>query len=196
MANNARRARMVGSRARSLPNAAGALRKVAAIRPLVPCRRRAVSILQASRASVLGFYRISTMGRGWIVGISGFYPSSLTAISGRPSSSTRARKVAMPIRILLADDHNVVRRGLKVLIEEHRGWEVCAEASSGRQAVELARQIIQLLAEGHRNKNVAHVLGISVKTVETHRAAIMRKIGANSITQIVRYAVRNNLSQA
>ena len=44
------------------------------------------------------------------------------------------------LRILLADDHDIVRRGLKDLLEQHAGWQVCAEASTGREAVELALQ--------------------------------------------------------
>jgi DNA-binding NarL/FixJ family response regulator len=213
------------------------------------------------------------------------------------------------LRILLADDHDVLRRGLRHLIEEQPGWEVCAEAVDGREAVEMAkktqphvaiidismpglnglettrqirkalprvevliftmhedeqlvrevlaagargyllktdasrhivaavdalahhkpfftsnvsetmlesflrqtkapvetiasgpitareREIIQLLAEGHSNKRIAGTLDISVKTVETHRAAIMRKIGASSVVDIVRYAVRNKITQ-
>ena len=42
------------------------------------------------------------------------------------------------LRILLADDHAIVRRGLKELMEEHVGWSVCAEAATGREAVEMA----------------------------------------------------------
>ncbi len=42
------------------------------------------------------------------------------------------------LRILLADDHEIVRRGLKELLEEQPGWTVCAEAANGREAVELA----------------------------------------------------------
>jgi DNA-binding NarL/FixJ family response regulator len=42
------------------------------------------------------------------------------------------------LRILIADDHDLVRKGLRMLIEEHPGWTVCAEASSGREAVEQA----------------------------------------------------------
>ena len=42
------------------------------------------------------------------------------------------------LRILLADDHEIVRRGLKELLEEQIGWTVCAEAANGREAVELA----------------------------------------------------------
>ena len=44
------------------------------------------------------------------------------------------------LRILLADDHEIVRRGLKELLEDQTGWTVCAEAANGREAVELARQ--------------------------------------------------------
>ena len=213
-----------------------------------------------------------------------------------------------PLRILIADDHEMIRRGLRDMLQEHEGWVVCAEASNGRQAVELAekcvpnvvlmdlsmpelngleatrqikkelpnteiliftvheteelirdvlgagargylmkadaarqivaavealaahkpfftwkvsktmldsylershgnadvasafyhltpreREIIQLLAEGRSNKGVSSLLGISVKTVETHRAAIMRKLGINSIAELVRYAVRNSV---
>ena len=216
------------------------------------------------------------------------------------------------VRILLADDHDVVRRGLKALLQERADWEVCGEALSGRQAVELAREmrpdiaivdlmmpdlnglettrqirkvsentqvliftmhhnealvhdvldagargyllktdgerhivaavetlmkrqpyfsaqisetvlggflrsgrqavtaeggsvprltprereIIQLLAEGHRNKKIAEELGISVKTVETHRTTVMRKLGVSSVVDLVRYAVRNHLIEA
>jgi DNA-binding NarL/FixJ family response regulator len=213
------------------------------------------------------------------------------------------------VRILLADDHDVVRRGLKALLQEHAGWEICGEALSGREAVEMARQmqpnvaiidlmmpdlnglettrqickvsqrtqvlvftmhysetlvhevleagargyllktdgerniiaavekllhhqpyfsaqvsetviegflrsgshsakdqtgprltprereVIQLLAEGHRNKKIAQRLGISIKTVETHRTTLMRKIGVKSIVEVVRYAVRNHLTE-
>ena len=210
-----------------------------------------------------------------------------------------------PLRILIADDHEVVRRGLRALLETRPGWEVVGEAVTGRQAVEEARrlvpdvvimditmpemngleatrqvrkevpeievlvlsvhdseqlvrevleagargyvlksdagrdlvaaveslrqhkpfftakvsemmlegflkggtadahktssgvltarerQIVQLLAEGKSNKEAADVLGISVKTVETHRSHIMTKLNLHSMSDLVRYAVRN-----
>lgn len=58
------------------------------------------------------------------------------------------------------------------------------------------REIVQLLAEGKSNKEVAAILGISVKTAETHRAAIMRKLGLHSISELVRYAIRNHIIEA
>ncbi len=209
------------------------------------------------------------------------------------------------IRILLVDDHDAVRRGLQTMLDSHQDWQVCAEASNGRDAVKLAaqlkpdiaivdlempdlngletarqikkelpkseiliytmyeteelirdalasgargyvlksdagqhlveavealshhkpyltpfasqtvlegflksarreesdksiltnreREIVQMLAEAKGNKEIAAVLCISAKTVETHRAAIMRKLGINSIVELVHYAIRNNL---
>jgi DNA-binding NarL/FixJ family response regulator len=217
----------------------------------------------------------------------------------------------MPVRILVADDHQVVRTGLRALLESKTGWQVCAEASNGREAVEKAgelqpdvavldigmpllngveatrqirklspqteililtmhdseqlvqevlaagahgyilkddadrnliaavdalrrhkpflssrvsdaasnaaspsedglpfrsssrsrltpreREIVQLLAEGKSNKEIAGYLGISVKTAETHRANIMLKLDFHSLADLVRYAVRNNIIQS
>ena len=213
-----------------------------------------------------------------------------------------------PLRILVADDHDVVRTGLRTLLESRKGWEVCAEAANGRDAVEKARdfkpdvavldigmpllngveatrqirklspateilvltmhdsqmmiqsvleagargyilkddagrnllaaveavrkrkpflssrvsaaaakttgddnggaerlarpltprerEIVQLLAEGKSNKEIATYLNISVKTAETHRANIMLKLNFHSVTELVRYAVKNKIIQA
>ena len=58
------------------------------------------------------------------------------------------------------------------------------------------REVVQLLAEGKSNKDVAAVLGLSAKTVETHRSNILRKLQCHSVTQLVRYAIRNHLVEA
>ena len=52
---------------------------------------------------------------------------------------------------------------------------------------------MQLLAEGHNNREVAERLGRSPKTIETHRARVMRKVGAGSLAELVRYAVREGI---
>ena len=212
----------------------------------------------------------------------------------------------MSLRILVVDDHAAVRRGVRSLLESHEGWEVCGEATTGRDAVaqslhlrpdvvvmdlslpelngldatrqilkdtpdtevlvltmhhseELARdvlqagargyvlksdadenliiavdslrqhkpfltstvtefvldgyvrrgdgaqedlaltarerEIIQLVAEGQSNKEAASTLGISVKTIEAHRANIMRKLHLHSVSDLVRYAIRNKIVQ-
>jgi DNA-binding NarL/FixJ family response regulator len=56
--------------------------------------------------------------------------------------------------------------------------------------------IVQLLAESRSNKVIASMLDISVKTVESHRGNVMRKLGAHSLADIVRYAIRNKLIEA
>lgn len=58
------------------------------------------------------------------------------------------------------------------------------------------REIVQLLAEGKSNKEVGAALGISVKTAETHRATIMRKLNFESFSELVRYAIRNHIIEA
>jgi DNA-binding NarL/FixJ family response regulator len=55
------------------------------------------------------------------------------------------------------------------------------------------REVLQLLAEGRTNKEVARTLGIGPRTVETHRMNLMAKLDCRSIAQLVRYAVRNQL---
>jgi DNA-binding NarL/FixJ family response regulator len=55
------------------------------------------------------------------------------------------------------------------------------------------REIIQLLAEGKSNKDVAKALYLSVKTVETHRANIMRKLRLHSIGDLIRYAIHHHI---
>ena len=58
------------------------------------------------------------------------------------------------------------------------------------------REVIQLIAEGRSNKEVAVALGMSVKTAETHRANLMRRLGCHSVSELVRYAIRNHIIEA
>lgn len=55
------------------------------------------------------------------------------------------------------------------------------------------RGVVQLIAEGHSNKHTSKVMNINVKTVETYRAAVMRKLNLSSSASLVRYAIRNRL---
>jgi DNA-binding NarL/FixJ family response regulator len=217
-------------------------------------------------------------------------------------------KAPPPLRILIADDHDVMRQGTRSVVEREESWEVCGTASNGREAVSKAaelepnivimdmtmpelngldaaiqikrrlpgteilmftahesddlireafqagvksfilkseahhflveaieslarhkpfftakvseilfsnmlqragghqeasepgerlsvreREIVQLIAEGKSNKEVAEALGISIRTAETHRASILRKLNLDSVASLVRYAIRNKL---
>ncbi|NSW58123.1 MAG: response regulator transcription factor [Armatimonadetes bacterium] len=56
------------------------------------------------------------------------------------------------------------------------------------------REVLQLLAEGHTNKTASEALHLSVKTVEAHRANIMRKVGANTLADLIKFAIRSGVT--
>ena len=66
-------------------------------------------------------------------------------------------------------------------------------ASNGSALTNRERGVVQLVAEGYTNKQIAGLLDISLKTVETHRAAVMRKLNLSSSAALVRYAIRNRI---
>lgn len=67
------------------------------------------------------------------------------------------------------------------------------EPGEGRRLTTREREVVRLVAEGNSSKTIAIMLGISTKTVDTHRTAAMRKINVRSVADVVRYAVRTNL---
>ena len=92
----------------------------------------------------------------------------------------------------------------KPFFTSHATEVILSNFSSSRPAIALPelinkrltsreREIVQLLAEGKSSKEVASSLGISIKTAETHRANIMRKLDLHSVSELVRYAVRNQI---
>jgi DNA-binding NarL/FixJ family response regulator len=70
------------------------------------------------------------------------------------------------------------------------------EASSLDRLTDREREIVQLLAEGKSNKEVASLLGISVKTAETHRRNLLNKLNLHSIGELIHYAIRNKIVDA
>ena len=72
-------------------------------------------------------------------------------------------------------------------------------AHSGRLGVSVlsrrGRSVVQLIAEGHTNKEISEILNLNIKTIESHRAAAMRKLNVTSTAGIVRYAIRNRLTE-
>ena len=71
-----------------------------------------------------------------------------------------------------------------------------ADERSGHDLSDREMEIMKLLAEGYNNREIADMLGIAVKTVEVHRANIMKKQNFKNITELVRYAVRNHIIEA
>jgi DNA-binding NarL/FixJ family response regulator len=73
--------------------------------------------------------------------------------------------------------------------------EIAPEEASGDVLTTREREVIQLLAEGKTSKEVAVTLNLSVKTAETHRTNLMRKLDLHSVADLTRYAVRNGIVQ-
>lgn len=71
-----------------------------------------------------------------------------------------------------------------------------ADGSARSRLTARQREIVQLLAEGKSSKEVAVALRISVKTAETHRANIMRRLEVHSVSELVRYAIKNQIIEA
>ena len=103
--------------------------------------------------------------------------------------SDASRDLVAAVRALASHTTFFTGRVSEALIRSFTGRS-CDDVSalSARE-----RQVVQLIAEGYSNKDVARLLNISLKTVETHRAAIMRKLQLGSPAALIRYAVRNQL---
>jgi DNA-binding NarL/FixJ family response regulator len=71
-----------------------------------------------------------------------------------------------------------------------------APASPVSRLTTRQREIVQLIAEGLSTKEMAARLGVSIKTVETHRANVMRTLGVDSVSDVVRFAIRNGIVEA
>lgn len=111
--------------------------------------------------------------------------------------SDAGRHLISAIRTVAGGSHYFSSRLSEVIFESFLKKDVPHLPSENTQSPSAReREIIQLLAEGKSNKEVATVLGISVKTAETHRAAVMRKLGLHSISELVRYAIRNHIIEA
>jgi DNA-binding NarL/FixJ family response regulator len=110
--------------------------------------------------------------------------------------SDAGRVLVQAIEALLDERPFFTSKVARVVLE---GYLRSGEDSVTPAAVALSpreRQIVQLLAEGSNNKEVARALQLSVKTVETHRSNIMRKMEFGSLADLVRYAIRNKIVDA
>ena len=106
----------------------------------------------------------------------------ITLASGLASSSLPIEILAQLIRVLeqptTGGRHEPIRRPTP-----------CAQSPQLSSLTQREREVLQLVLDGLHNKNIANTLGISMRTVENHRAAIMRKTGSKSLPALVRLAI-------
>jgi DNA-binding NarL/FixJ family response regulator len=102
-----------------------------------------------------------------------------------------------PLQASRKDDGSSRHKSLKQFVEAYLSKK--ADATTGPVSpvalTNREREVIQLLAEGKSNKEVAGRLGISTRTAEGHRAEIMKKLQLGSLAELIRYAVRNSIIQ-
>src|SRR5438270_254751 len=97
-------------------------------------------------------------------------------------------------RLLLADDHTIVAQGLVSLLQnefEFVGTVADAQAPAGPTPRQ--REVLALVAEGRTMKQVAAALGLSRRTVETHKYDLMQALGVGTTAELIRYALDHGL---
>jgi DNA-binding NarL/FixJ family response regulator len=111
--------------------------------------------------------------------------------------SDAARDLLVAVEALRRDKTYFTSKVAAMVLEGYlKGGTKAAAISLGRDRLTpREREVVQLLAEGKSTKEVAVALGLSVKTAETHRSNIMRKLQLHSVSDLVLYAVRNNIVQ-
>jgi len=110
--------------------------------------------------------------------------------------SDASRDLVTAIRALLLGQTFFTQKVAQIVLDGFTGRSSTAPEGEFQQLTPKEREVVQLLAEGKSSKEAADVLNVSTKTLETHRSNIMRKLGCHSVTDVVRYAIRNHLTQA
>jgi DNA-binding NarL/FixJ family response regulator len=110
--------------------------------------------------------------------------------------SDASRQLISAVEALRIHRPYLTSRVNEVVLTGYLGGKPLKGETSGGRLTPREREIVQLLAEGLTNKEVATMLHISVKTAETHRTNIMRKLDLHSVSELVRYAVRNHIIEA
>lgn len=110
--------------------------------------------------------------------------------------SDASRQLVAAVDALSAHKPFLTSRVKEVVLMGYLSEQPLKGGRLGRRLTPREREIVQLLAEGMTSKDVATTLSISVKTAETHRTNIMRKLDLHSVSELVRYALRNHIIEA
>lgn len=117
---------------------------------------------------------------------------------GYVTKSDTARDLVLAIEALRRDKTFFTPRVDRIILDNFLQGKFAknGKEQNGERLTSRQREIVQLLAEGKSSKEVSVLLNLSVKTIETHRANIMKRLGCHSVSDLVRYAVRNNIIHA
>ena len=81
----------------------------------------------------------------------------------------------------------------RLVIEDYLRWGDVGQDDSSGGLSPREREVLQLIAEGHSNKQIADILCLSIKTVQAHRANIMSKLDLHDRSELVKYAIRKKI---
>jgi DNA-binding NarL/FixJ family response regulator len=81
-----------------------------------------------------------------------------------------------------------------LLVKDYRSQSQQTTAAKSETLTPREREVLQLMAEGHSTKNIAEKLYLSAKTIEAHRAQIMRKLNIHNVAELTKYAIREGLT--
>jgi len=112
---------------------------------------------------------------------------------GYVTKADTARDLVLAIEALRRNKTFFTSRVDQLVLDTFLQDESAKKRLSSDRLTSRQREIVQLLAEGKTSKEVATLLTVSVKTVETHRANIMKRLGCHSISDLVVYAIRNDI---
>ena len=107
--------------------------------------------------------------------------------------SDAASELIPAIEALLADRSYFTSTVAQAVLEGYLKNDADEDPEAGGALSPREREIVQLLAEGKSSKEIARLLSIAVNTADTHRGNIMRKMGFESISDVVRYAIKNKM---
>jgi len=142
----------------------------------------------ASKVLILSMHESDSLMRGALdVGARGYL-----------LKTDSSRDLATAVQTLSANKTFFTANMSKIMTSGVHQWKspMSAPGIADSRITPRQHEILQLLAEGKTSKEVATTLSLSVKTAETHRANIMRRLNCHSVTELVRYAIRNNIMQA
>jgi len=105
-----------------------------------------------------------------------------------------ADELVTAIRTVAADEMYICSKIAHIVLKDYlqRSPEIISAVASPISPRE--REVLQLVAEGQNTKEIAFTLGVSVKTVETHRQQIMKKLNLFSVAELTKYAIREGLT--
>jgi len=105
-----------------------------------------------------------------------------------------SEELVRAVRAVMAEQIYLSPAITRVVVEDYRDKRQASQGSVFSQLTAREREIAQLLAEGHSTKQIAARLGVSLKTVGTHREHVMQKLQIHSVAQLTHYAIREGLT--